>query len=114
MMEKVCKNTGLFMVYCLLGAAILLCGCGCDKKENFINTHSMPGHKMLDLLNKTSPQSIEMNSDKSPLTRTKSGLYIYKDKSVINTSGYNFYIKDKTDLGPREVRFDAEHFKTRY
>ena len=99
----------------MLGMCVVLCFCGCGSSQNVINTHKMPGHKMKELLNKTVPSKSTTKKDaSSALTRTKSGVYIYKDESVVNTSGYKFHIKDKTDLGPSDVRFDAEHFRTRY
>lgn len=115
MFEAVVFKKTIFRVSCcLLGMCTVLCFCGCSNSHNVINTHKMPGHKIKEMLNKTTPSKATKNDAHSPLTRTKSGVYIYKDESVVNTSGYKFHIKDKTDLGPSDVRFDAEHFRTRY
>ena len=104
------------LLSCCLGLALFLfCGiilCGCSNKQNLINTHNMPGHKVSELI-KMVPATKQTSND-GPLTKTKSGLYIYKDNSTINTSGYRFNFKEKTDIGPTDVRFDAEHFRTRY
>lgn len=100
---------------CLCLALFLFCSmflCGCKDKQNVINTHKMPGHKINELINRV--PEVEKKIDNSPLTRTKSGVYIYKDNSTVNTSGYRFNFKEKTDIGPTDVRFDAEHFRTRY
>ena len=113
-MEIKFKKATSLIAYCLLGAVTLTCLCGCNQKENFVNTHKMPGHKVLDLLNSARTQGKSKKEDQGPITRTKSGVYIYKDESIVNTTGYRFQIKDKTNLGPKDVRFDAEHFKTRY
>ena len=99
---------------CVLLVLCLCCFiCGCKKQTNFVNTHQMPGHRVLDLLDNTVSSTKKQDSG-SALVRTKSGMYIYKDNSVINTSGYKFQLRDRTDIGPSDVRFDAEHFTTRY
>ena len=72
----------------------------------------MPGHKVSELI-KMVPATKQTSND-GPLTKTKSGVYIYKDNSTVNTSGYRFNFKEKTDIGPTDVRFEAEHFRTRY
>lgn len=111
MMVEALKNR----LYCVLSCALvgLFCvlSCGCSNNPRVINTHSMPGHKVGDILRGSAAQKVQKDS---PLTRTKSGVYIYKDTSVVNTAGYNFQFKEKTQVGPSDVRFDAEHFKTRY
>lgn len=104
------------LLSCCLGLALLsFCAiilCGCGDKQNVINTHKMPGHKVSELI-KMVPATKQTSND-GPLTKTKSGVYIYKDNSTVNTSGYRFNFKEKTDIGPTDVRFDAEHFRTRY
>lgn len=99
-----------FLGFVCLPAMVLFCGC--QNKQNLINTSHMPGEKLQNLIN-TIPSDNQHKKDVG-LVRTKSGVYIYKDNATINTTGYKFHIKDKTDLGPSDVRFDAEHFKTRY
>ena len=114
MMVECAKNKLFSVVMCILVLCISLPLTGCQNKQNLINTHRMPGHKMSELLKATIPDNSTNSSSKGPLTRTKSGVYIYKDNSVTNTSGYKFQIKERTNLGPTDVRFDAEHFRTRY
>lgn len=105
------------LLYYLLSAAVVIVFalplCACSNNAKVINTHAMPGHRVTDMLkNTTAAQGL--NKKESPLTVTKSGVYIYKDNSTVNTTGYNFQLRDKTDVGPNDVRFDAEHFRTKY
>lgn len=108
------KNPLYYLCCCMLLMGLCLPLCACGKKQNLVNTHKMPGHKFADLLNNSNVNKTTDSNSKGPLTRTKSGIYIYKDESTVNTSGYKFQLKDKTNVGPDEVRFDAEHFRTRY
>ncbi len=98
---------------CLIVTALCCTAlCGCQSNQNVINTHAMPGSKIHNLM-KTLPSSSKQ-ADNEAITKTRSGVYIYKDNSTVNTSGYKFQFREKTDIGPTEVRFDAEHFRTRF
>lgn len=101
----------LSLTFALAISALMLCGCSDTTK--MINPKQMPGHRFSDVLKGTGASQVPTSS-KTGVTRTKSGVYIYKDESVTNTTGYNFKYSDKTDVGPQEVRFDAEKFKTKY
>ena len=114
MMVDCRKNLLFYFSLCLLVSCLCFVLTGCKSKQNIINTHSMPGHKFSNLLNNTTREQESVTNKNSPLTKTKSGVYIYKDGSTVNTTGYKFHIKDKTNIGPTDVRFDAEHFRTKY
>lgn len=99
-----------FISCVLLGVTLLILS-GCTSSSHVVNTRSMPGHRFTNVLKNVSGQQ---TSKDSPLVRTKSGVYIYKDNSTVNTTGYRFRMNDSIDIGPTDVRFDAEHFRTRY
>ena len=112
MMVDCCKKSFVSYFVCVTVIIMCLFLSGCEKKQSLINTHYMPGHKFSDFINKSSSQ-LPSRGDNG-ITRTKSGLYIYKDNSTINTTGYKFNFKVRSDVGPMDVKFDAEHFRTRY
>lgn len=113
MMVEAIKNISYRVLSAALLLSLILPLSACSNGSKVINTHAMPGHKVSDLIQRTN-SSQTMNKKDSPVSVTKSGVYIYKDNSMVNTTGYRFQVKDKTDVGPNDVRFDAEHFKTRY
>lgn len=107
MMVEAYKHFNYIMLSCLiLGVlSLILCGCG---KQNVINTNKMPGNKVTDII-----KPLQKPEGKE-IIKTKSGVYIYKDNSTTNTSGYNFNIKTKTSIEPSEIKFDAEKTLLRY
>lgn len=114
MMVQTYKHSVFFILsLTLLSTFSLFVLCGCSHTNKVINTYQMPGHKFSDMLQNNTPLK-QSASKKTGITRTKSGVYIYKDDSVTNTTGYNFRHKDKSDVGPNDVRFDAENFRTKY
>ena len=111
MMVNTCKMYLCNVLSCLVLLTVFLMLTGCTNNSHVINTNAMPGHKFTNVMKNTTGQA---QKGASPIVKTKSGVYIYKDNSTVNTTGYRFHINDSMDIGPSDIRFDAEHFRTRY
>lgn len=112
MMVEAYKYSLFSVLSCIVLGLFVLILSGCTSNNQVINTYRMPGHKVSDMMN---PYGSGVHgSKKNPVTRTKSGVYIYKDNSVINTTGYNFSVKSHSGIEPSDVSFDAEKMPTRY
>ncbi len=107
MMVEAYKHFNYIVLSCLiLGVlSLVLCGCG---NQRVINTNKMPGHKVSDII-----KPLQKPKGKE-IIKTKSGVYIYKDNTTTNTSGYNFKVQTKTNVEPNEIKFDAEKTILRY
>ena len=85
---------------------------GCSGSKSVVDTNRMPGHKMKSMLQKTQVNT-SANSSKTGVSRTKSGVYIYKDNSTVNTTGYEFKFRDK-NINPVDMKLDIEKSTLRY
>lgn len=103
-------NINLMLCLCLSLAVLS----GCNSKHSLVDTNKIPGHKFSSMMQFQQKDEGYQKDEKTGLVRTKSGIYIYKDNTTINTTGYNFKIKNKEDVGPADFKFDAEKSNLRY
>lgn len=89
------------ILLCLIVASTLT---ACGGNNKIINTKKMPGNKVEKMLN---------DNNKS-MKKSKNGVYVIKDNTTYNNTGKEFKVRPDVNVGPDNVRFDSEHFKTKY
>ncbi len=81
----------------------MLCGC-IKQNDNMIHWQSKA----------SKVKSYAQNKKGASVTKASNGVIIIKDNSVTNRTGVNFGDWHMPESNIGEVRFEAEHFKTRY
>lgn len=78
----------------------------CVHNTNVINTKSMPGNAVSKIIGKkTKVEAVK---------KAKNGVYIIIDDTTTNNTGVKFQTQTNTHIGPGNVKFDYEDFKTKY
>ncbi len=93
----------LILLMAISFAAPLFCGCH-KQDENLIHWQS----------NASKAKTFTQVKQGTSAARASNGVIIIKDNSVTNKAGVIFGDFQSPESNIGEIRFDAEHFKTRY